>query len=74
MPRRAGRSRSTGWWVSWPDMAAHHSGFRCKQAVVVALSPLAAIAWLGLAVSVSHASLAFIPAKAPLFVVGRAAF
>jgi hypothetical protein len=55
-------------------MAAHHSGFRCKQAVVVALSPLAAIAWLGLAVSVSHASLAFIPAKAPLFVVGRAAF
>ena len=35
---------------------------------------LAGIAWLGLAVSVSHANLAFIPAMALLFVVGRATF
>jgi hypothetical protein len=35
---------------------------------------LAAIAWLGLAVSVSHANLAFVPAMAMLFVVGRATF
>ena len=35
---------------------------------------LAAIAWLGLAVSVSHAALAFIPAMASLFVVGRLTF
>jgi hypothetical protein len=49
-------------------------GFRRKQGVVVALSLLAAIAWLGLAVSVSHANLAFIPAMALLFVAGRATF
>ena len=35
---------------------------------------LAAIAWLGLAVSVPHAALAFIPAMAALFVVGRITF
>ena len=35
---------------------------------------LAAIAWLGLAVSVPHAALAFIPAMAALFVVGRTTF
>ena len=35
---------------------------------------LAAVAWLGLAVSVPHAALAFIPAMAGLFVVGRATF
>ena len=35
---------------------------------------LAAIAWLGLAVSVPHAALAFVPAMAVLFVVGRALF
>ena len=35
---------------------------------------LAVIAWLGLAVSVPHAALAFIPAMAALFVVGRIAF
>ena len=35
---------------------------------------LAAIAWLGLAVRVRHADLAFIPAMAMLFVVGRATF
>ena len=35
---------------------------------------LAAIAWLGLAVSLPHATLAFIPAMALLFVVGRATF
>jgi hypothetical protein len=35
---------------------------------------LAAIAWLGLATSVPHASLAFVPAMASLFVVGRALF
>ncbi len=35
---------------------------------------LAAIAWLGLAVSVPHATLAFIPAMAMLFVVGRLTF
>jgi hypothetical protein len=35
---------------------------------------LAAIAWLGLAVSVSHGGLAFIPAMALLFVVGRVTF
>ena len=35
---------------------------------------LAAIAWLGLAVTVPHATLAFIPAMAGLFVVGRATF
>ena len=35
---------------------------------------LAAIAWLGLAVSVPHASLAVVPAMAALFVVGRVAF
>jgi hypothetical protein len=35
---------------------------------------LAAIAWLGLAVGVPHAALAFIPAMAALFVVGRATF
>ena len=35
---------------------------------------LAAIAWLGLAVSVPHESLAVVPAMAALFVVGRIAF
>lgn len=35
---------------------------------------LAAIAWLGLAMSVPHGALAFIPAMAALFVVGRATF
>lgn len=35
---------------------------------------LAAIAWLGLAVSVPHAGLVFVPAMACLFVVGRVAF
>jgi hypothetical protein len=35
---------------------------------------LAAIAWLGLAVTVTHAALAFIPAMAILFVIGRATF
>ena len=35
---------------------------------------LAAIAWLGLAVSAPHAALAFIPAMAVLFVVGRITF
>ena len=35
---------------------------------------LAAIAWLGLAVGLPHAGLAFIPAMAVLFVVGRATF
>jgi hypothetical protein len=35
---------------------------------------LAAIAWLGLAVTVPHAHLAFIPAMALLFVAGRATF
>ena len=35
---------------------------------------LAAIAWCGLAVTVPHAALAFIPAMAGLFVVGRVAF
>ena len=35
---------------------------------------LAAIAWLGLAASASHAALAFIPAMAALFVVGRVTF
>ena len=35
---------------------------------------LAAIAWLGLAVGVPHAALAFIPAMAALFVVGRITF
>ena len=35
---------------------------------------LAAIAWPGLAVSASHANLAFIPAMALLFVVGRVTF
>ena len=35
---------------------------------------LAAIAWLGLAVTLPHAALAFIPAMATLFVVGRATF
>ncbi|MCK9684567.1 MAPEG family protein [Scleromatobacter humisilvae] len=35
---------------------------------------LAAIAWLGLAVSAPHAALAFVPAMAALFVVGRVAF
>jgi len=35
---------------------------------------LAAIAWLGLAVSASHAALAFIPAMAALFVAGRVTF
>ena len=35
---------------------------------------LAAIAWCGLAVAVPHASLAFIPAMAGLFVVGRVTF
>ena len=35
---------------------------------------LAAIAWLGLAVGLPHAGLAFIPAMAVLFVIGRATF
>ena len=35
---------------------------------------LAAIAWLGLAASAPHAALAFIPAMAALFVVGRVTF
>ncbi len=35
---------------------------------------LAAIAWLGLAVSVPHAALAFVPAMAGLFVAGRITF
>ena len=35
---------------------------------------LAAIAWLGLAIRAPHAGLAFIPAMAVLFVVGRATF
>ena len=35
---------------------------------------LAAIAWLGLAVMMSHAALAFIPAMAGLFVAGRVTF
>ena len=35
---------------------------------------LAAVAWLGLAVSLPHAALAFIPALAGLFVVGRLTF
>ena len=35
---------------------------------------LAAIAWCGLALAVPHASLAFIPAMAGLFVVGRVTF
>jgi hypothetical protein len=35
---------------------------------------LAAIAWLGLAATVPHAGLAFIPAMAMLFVAGRATF
>ena len=35
---------------------------------------LAVIAWLGLAASVPHAALAFVPAMACLFVVGRIAF
>ncbi len=35
---------------------------------------LAAIAWLGMAVGVSHVALAFIPAMAVLFVAGRITF
>ncbi len=35
---------------------------------------LAAIAWLGLVVTVPHAALAFVPAMAVLFVAGRATF
>jgi len=50
------------------EIALRYNQNTLEQAV------LAAIAWCGLAVTVSHASLAFIPAMAGLFVVGRAAF